>query len=932
MKKQEMQERVTVDVDTTAVDTLSAELAAAVAPTNLDQAPVEELFDNEKKLDEELEVSETQIQAEGVQVASTDAAAAAMAVADASAESAAESGFGGGAAGAAAGISPLVWAGGALLTAGAIVVATDDDDDKSSGSSTPTPPPTPAPVDTVPVVAATKSVTVQEGKSVPITVVGTDADGDTLLYTPSNGANGTVTVSGQQNQFTYTPNAGFVGTDTFTVVVSDEDGNNVTQTITVTVTAAPLTVEDKTFDLTTAQDTVVGTAEGDTINAKYTNTGAGNSTLTAFDSIDGGAGVDTLNIFTDAATNTTFPANASVKDVEIINVNNAAAAGAFGDASKFVGATELNQIGGLAAAVTNLGSGTAAGFNGTNQAALAVTGAATAASATVNLTNASDANGATGGSAPVLNVNGAALNSVTVNGSILASAAGTAAAELALNVTVGTDVQALAVKTAVSSELTVTANGKAITSVDASASTGRVEYNAATTVASVKTGSGNDVVGLNTATTIISPAVNASLDSGAGNDTVTVTTTGAGTTTVALGDGNDTLTVAGRSTGLLTIDAGAGNDTIKNVDLLGNNTKTKIDGGAGTDTLEITNGGTLVAEDYVLLSSAVSNVEQLKFGAVVANADGSKLTQFSQLEFVGAGNNATKISAAQTVVGSGLDVTALGFVQATATTANTATGALNVVANGTGTIIADAGVLNLTVKTVAGGAAVTTTIGGASDFDTANVSLVSTENVNAAGVAISDNIADLQYVSAADHNTLVLTGEGTATVNNAGGELSTINSSGLSNTLFNGDIGTGLTFTGKAGFVESITVGAGKDAITVSSTYGSMDTLTGFDAVKETNNTKSVTDTLTFAGAALDGTAKNQATEVTLDATSTSLGLAFVQASGESTGAAQIQFFKFGGNTYLFQDTNGNKTLDDSDAALKVTGLVDFADDFAVFG
>ena len=921
MKKQEMQERVTVDVDTTAVDTLSAELAAAVAPTNLDQAPVEELFDNEKKLDEELEVSEGQIQAEGVQVASTDAAAA-MVVADTTTT---ESAIGGGAASADGGVSPLVWAGGALLTAGAIVVATDDDDDdKSSGSTTPPPAPV---VDTVPVVTPTQSITIQEGQTAPITVVGTDADGDQLLYTASNGANGVVTVSGQQNQFTYTPSNGFVGTDTFTVTVSDEDGNNVVQTITVTVTAAPLTVEDKTFDLEGGQDTVVGTAEGDTINAKFDT--SGDNSFTAFDSIDGGAGVDTFNIFTDGGTNQAFPTNASVNNVEIINIFNEAAAGAFGDASKFVGATQLNQIGDDAVAVTKLGAGTTAGFKGTKEA-IDVTAAATATSASVNLDGVTDAvDGGT--STPELNVMGAALNTVTVTGNILASEAGSPAALLELNVEAGKDVQAVTVSTSVATELSVENEGtstKEITSVDASGSTGNVAFFGDDDVATIKTGSGNDEVELDTNTgATLSGAITATVETGAGNDTVEVGTFGKGKTTVSLGDGNDTVTITQRSEGLLTLNAGAGDDKFVDVDLLGSNTATKVDGGAGFDRLAITTGGALVAEDFVLLDSAVSNVEGLKFGAPVTGADGSKLAQFSELEFVGVGNNATKISASQKVIASTIDVTAAGFVAATATTALTG-GTLDITSKEDGTVTAQSEVVNLTVTTKANSTTdVTTTLDGS--LAQANVTLVSTENVNPSGTPVSDNIASVEYTADADSKTFVVSGEGSAVVDNSAGKLTSVDASGLSNTLFNGNIGDGLDYTANDGVKETVSLSGGTDTVTTDSTFKFMDTINGFDAVKETDNAKSTTDTIVFNGTTLDGSVVDQAEELTLSANATSLNLAFVEASASGAG---VKFFQFGGNTYLFEDTGTTAgTLDDGDAALKVTGLVDFSDDFAVF-
>lgn len=65
-----------------------------------------------------------------------------------------------------------------------------------------------------------------------------DPDGDTLSVTANtNPANGAVTRSG--NSFTYTPNNGFSGADTFTYTVSDGKGGTSSATVTVTVAAAP---------------------------------------------------------------------------------------------------------------------------------------------------------------------------------------------------------------------------------------------------------------------------------------------------------------------------------------------------------------------------------------------------------------------------------------------------------------------------------------------------------------------------------------------------------------------------------------------------------------------------------------------------------------------------------------------------------------------
>ena len=110
-------------------------------------------------------------------------------------------------------------------------------------------------------------------------------------------------------------------------------------------------------------DTVSGTSGNDTINAQAVDaTGAAKTTLSDFDSIDGGAGTDTLNIYTAAAENTTFPTATTVKNVEIVNIYNTAAAAALGDASKFQGVTQMWQHGTNAADVSKLAATTTAGF------------------------------------------------------------------------------------------------------------------------------------------------------------------------------------------------------------------------------------------------------------------------------------------------------------------------------------------------------------------------------------------------------------------------------------------------------------------------------------------------------------------------------------------------------------------------------------------
>lgn len=329
----------------------------------------------------------------------------------------------------------------------------------------------------------------------------------------------------------------------------------------------------QTFSLTAGPDSIVGTSGNDTINGLTVNAGGtAATTVSAFDSIDGGEGVDTLNIFADGANNVSLPASVTIKNVEVINLNNSTAAfhtGTLGtvDASKFVGATAINQAGLAAANLTNLAATTTAGFKNV-VAPLSVTIAPADAATSATIALDAIAEGST------LNVTATAtgtLNSVVVSGTVTDTDNNKTVANTNLGVKVGKDVQTLSVTTAVATNLTIAdgAGTKKLTSIDASASTGAITYaDTETTVASIKTGSGKDAVTVRTATlkddaatTAVDETVSASVESGAGDDTININTAGTGTTTVNAGEGNDKVTLNTDGDGKLTVNLGAGDDS-----------------------------------------------------------------------------------------------------------------------------------------------------------------------------------------------------------------------------------------------------------------------------------------------------------------------------------------------------------------------------------
>ncbi|WP_375553565.1 Hint domain-containing protein [Roseovarius mucosus] len=178
--------------------------------------------------------------------------------------------------------------------------------------------------------------------TIPVLANDTDADFDPLSVTgATDGANGTTTVNGD-GTVTYTPNAGFSGTDTFDYTISDGNGGTDTATVTVTVGIAPPPpppTRDGIVDGTAGDDLIdlgyAGDPDGDFVdnddallpgaapNDDSIRAGAGDDVVFAgvgddqvdgadgadlifgedgSDTIDGGAGNDTIDSGTSTST------------------------------------------------------------------------------------------------------------------------------------------------------------------------------------------------------------------------------------------------------------------------------------------------------------------------------------------------------------------------------------------------------------------------------------------------------------------------------------------------------------------------------------------------------------------------------------------------------------------------------------------------------
>jgi hypothetical protein len=140
-------------------------------------------------------------------------------------------------------------------------------------------------------IANPDNATTNEDTPVVIDVIANDTDIDGLnieLQSVNHGANGTVTIVG--GKAVYTPNANFVGTDTFTYAVTDNNGGLATGTVTVTVNPindAPVAVDDSA---TTDEDTPV------TIDVLANDTDVDGDTLTVESVTDGSNGTTSIDV------------------------------------------------------------------------------------------------------------------------------------------------------------------------------------------------------------------------------------------------------------------------------------------------------------------------------------------------------------------------------------------------------------------------------------------------------------------------------------------------------------------------------------------------------------------------------------------------------------------------------------------------------------
>jgi len=272
-------------------------------------------------------------------------------------------------------------------------------------------------------------------------------------------------------------------------------------------------------------DTLTGTAGNDTFTADNTDT----DTTSTADAVNGGAGTDTLNVFSDGAAGA-MPALTSVETVNVYDQDAALDV----SAASWSSVTELNLIRGDGAIIT-VGANVATisltditvPATDTTTDDIVVNFAATRTSATLNL---SGVNGTAGDLLEDVEVNGAAITTANVN---VTGASSFDALDLDAATTINLNAAAAFTVTGLATTGTATLNISGAGAVNVGTLDADIN-----TVTSTATGALTAAIGAN---------VDTVLTAGSGNDVITASTTDTIATTDALavngGDGTDILVI-----------------------------------------------------------------------------------------------------------------------------------------------------------------------------------------------------------------------------------------------------------------------------------------------------------------------------------------------------------------------------------------------------
>jgi hypothetical protein len=440
-----------------------------------------------------------------------------------------------------------------------------------------------------------------------------------------------------------------------------------------------------TWTLTAGVDALVGTANNDTFVGDFVVNSATGAltvpTLGAFDTIDGGAGIDTLRVTDTTNAAFTLPTGGNIKNVEVVSVNHSATAAnqaVTADVSTYAGLQAVNIVGGGTAAdatVTTKSNATSVSVN--NGAVVQITDTGTAATTADKLASVSLT-----GTATSAVINSDALTSLSLTntaiGATVNAAAGARALSVSLNgVTGGT------VADAEATTLNVTSAGTATTGVTlnaAKATTVTVDSGVATTITDMNVaaattltvkGAGNTTIsGLTTVTALTS--VDAS--GAAGNVTITPVL-GTGVTFTG-GAGKDAIAIGATTKAITT---GAGDDTVTMSVAVA--TGGSVNAGNGTDTLAMAAADAATATSNDTFAKGITGFEQLQLTTVATGNHVINMANLAGINYVKTAGTSSvvAVSEVQTVAVTGAATGQVSFLgTAVATSANADTAAATV--------------------------------------------------------------------------------------------------------------------------------------------------------------------------------------------------------------------------------------------------------------
>ena len=616
-------------------------------------------------------------------------------------------------------------------------------------------------------------------------------------------------------------------------------------------TTAPAVV----FPLTTGADVKTFGSGNDTINALYAS--ATGMTFQATDSLDGGAGSDTINIQVGV---TGVHAAASMAGIETVSAN-FSAAGTVSLLNSTGVTTVESSASTAAAAFSNIGS-VATALKVSNTAQDATFGYTTAAVAGTADTVALTLSGVTGGTVTL-----AGVETVGITSSGSANTLTGLTASSATTVNVAGD-QALALGTLGATVTTLNAGTNTATGTGVSATMG--------------------------------PATTATITGGSGNDSINISAV-LGDVNIAGGAGNDTVTA---TTNLTTVDTISGGDGI--ADIL-STTATVAEGYTAPTTRTITGFEQLTLSGATATSLTTANVDT---GITRVNLAGTTaaygitgpagtLTVTSTAALGGTltlTDTGTAITDAATLTNSGVTLGIDVFAGRAVTSTGYETLTIN---GGSGSTINNAAIQSL------GAVTVTVDTGGASAVNFTGANSLTTGAVSATTISASGMTGSAALTLGSATGATSITGTANADTIGASSVAASVTAGAGNDTITGGTLND--TINGGDGN-DSITGGVGKDSLTGGA--GADTFVFNQPAVGAVTSNQASPDTITDFTSGTDKLSIGQSVTAFLSNFTT---LASAQAAVAADGRAGLAFFVTSENTlYVTASTAGTVAASDT--------------------